>query len=195
MAEVDLEGDDQEDEPTEEPTEQPDEDDRPDLEDDERAEFDLPDGLAEEIEEEKDADEATEEAEEEAEAGDGGETADQEETTEDQGVGEALEGVSWGDVYVDVLAIFLLEVADQKGSGEVEMGQDDIDALARNGPVNLPEQVDLLAEEMAVDKDLSPAESVTLGTAMICLTVLIKETDVAGEAVSGIGGRLQEARA
>lgn len=171
-----------------------DEDPRPDLDDDERAEFEIDEDLAAAIEDEKSGDQA--------EDGDGEGDTDQSEAPEkapseggNQQQSNPSQPVSWGDMYVDVLGVFLVEIAREKGNGDPDMTQDDIAALATNGPVNLPEQVDALAAEYGAKEDIPPGQAVALGTGMICLTVLMKETDMAGQMVGKMNQQMQGAGA
>lgn len=182
-------------EPEPEPTtEQPEEesDERPELDADDRADIDLS-GLAEDVEESVNPESAEESDDGTEESAEGGET------TEDTGEGEesnsdgesgveAGDGETWGDMYVEVLAVVLIEVADEYSDddGEMDRTAEDVATLAQQPPVNLQAQVNRLAQDMNGAEDLPPGQAVAISTGLLAFTVLMQETDVAGDVVAEV---------
>jgi len=152
--------------------------DLPNIEDDERADIDLS-GVD------------TEAVEREAGAGDsdnGDAEGDTDQGTEaeaggtDPGAEGAAPGVSWGDKYVELLGVMLVALVDEVDDDpdKNDLG-DEIEALATQPPVNLDEQVDRLLEEYGGPDEMSPQQAVLFSTGIVSVTVLAKETDLAGD--------------
>ncbi|MFT4921041.1 MAG: hypothetical protein ACI8XM_000234 [Haloarculaceae archaeon] len=191
MSDPDKEGDETPDDPTEpegsdppsEPTEgeRDDGDERPEIEDDERADLDLSGVDLDSVD-------------------DGGDDEGEEPThepTEDSGADGSTQGSSplnlddeatWGDMYVDVLATVLVSVVDEYGEGGREMAAEEIEELANQPPIALNEQADRVFEEMGGTRDLPPGQALVIGSATVAGSVLLRETDVAAD----LAGELAE---
>ena len=172
------------------------EDDIPALEDDEKAE--IPGDLADKMRETRD---------DPPESPDEGDDEDPPETpeeggsdTEDEGGSEGSEGGSesssneWGEVYVDTLAIFLLEIsAELNESGETEMTEEEVRNLATSGPIDVSEAAGEVINQSGIGNEMTPAQSLVAGSAMMAFAVLMKETDAAGEMVGRVSEGLEGA--
>lgn len=146
--------------------------DLPDIEDDERADIDL-------------SDIDTEAVEQEAGAGDPGDRPDGDGVDEDDpagGSGASAPSVSWGDKYVELLGVMLVALVEEvdEDPDTDDLG-DEIEALATQPPVNLDEQVDRLLAEYGGPDEMSPQQAVLFSTGIVSVTVLAKETDLAGD--------------
>ncbi|WP_058366392.1 hypothetical protein [Haloparvum sedimenti] len=179
--------------PEEDPTDTPNEggegeDDRPPIEEDERADVDLS-----EITEEIQAEEGGESPTESPDADTDGDTQAEGSNEGDEEGGETPpKGAhTWGDQYVATLSMVLPEIAEEMSGEDCEMEPADIEDLATQRPVCLDEQVDRLAAEMGGTEDLPPGQAVVLSTGLLVGTVLLKEGGVAGD----LAGRVQEAGA
>lgn len=152
-------------------------DERPEIEADERAEIDLSGVDLEAVDDDGD--------QEGQEAGqDDADDAGDADAGDDTGSPLApSEGQTWGDMYVDVLAVFLIAIVDQYGDGDREMTAEDIEELANQPPVRLNESANRCMEEMGGTRDLPPGQALVVGTAALGSMVLLSETDVAGDAV------------
>lgn len=159
-------------------------DDRPALDDDERATFD-PDAVgdvAAEIETEVNDEESDDD---QAEADD--------EATESDSEASSVEledvSLSWGDLYVESVATLLVVVVDVYDEHS-DITTDEIVDLAQSGLVDISAQVDRLVAEMggAGASELPPEYAVLLGTALLAVAVLVKETDVAEDLLSDVAG-------
>jgi hypothetical protein len=146
--------------------------DLPDIEEDERADIDLS-GVD------------TEAVEREAGAGDPDEEADDQGDQEgdaDPDIGGAAPSVSWGDKYVELLGVMLVAIVEEVDEDpETDDLGDEIEALATQPPVNLDEQVDRLLAEYGGPDEMSPQQAVLFSTGIVSVTVLAKETDLAGD--------------
>ena len=163
---------------------------RPEIEGDERADVDLEDLEldTEAIEEEAGA------GSEQDDAGDEGDDTAQD--PDDDGTDESdtqptlPEGDSWGDQYVDMLALLLGEIAEAS-DGETGKDAEAIESLARQPPVELDQAVDRWLAESGMSTDLPPGKQVMFGTAGLALVVLLTETDVAQDAISDIADDME----
>lgn len=161
-------------------------DERPELDEDEKATFspDAVDAIAADVEAAVDGDDEEDEADDPSE--------DAEEAQEVVQAGEVeLEDLdlSWGDVYVESVATLLVGVVNVYGE-DSDVDVDDIVTLAESGLIDISAQVDRLVADMGVSStQLSPEYAVVLGTALLAVAVLVKETDVAEEVLSGLGGQ------
>ncbi|WP_254272160.1 hypothetical protein [Haloarcula marina] len=166
------------------------EDDRPEIEGEEKADVDL-DALgidSEEIEAEAGAqsdDQADDDGDEATDDGD-------EQADEMPDPLEGIEGESWGDQYVTMLALVLGEVAEQS-DGETGKTAEDIEELARAPPVELDQQVDEWLAQSGVGQDIPPGQALALGTLGIALVVILTETDLAKDAMDALSGELTDA--
>jgi len=171
------------------PEPEPDEDDSedvPDIKDDERADIDLAD-----LDVDPDA------VEDEAGAG-ASEDTDDEEATDDDGSDESAQqtpqvpdGATWGDQYVEMLALLLGEIAEQT-DGEPGKTAEDIEQLARGSPLALDEQVDEWLAQSGMGQDVPPGKALAVGTGGLVLVVLLTETDVASDLLDSLTSKLQE---
>ena len=161
-------------------------DERPPIDDDERAEVDLS-AVAEEINEEEADDTPTEEGSESPDA-----TKDDD--TQDEGGEEGDEtpsptpsdGNSWGEMYVEILAVLLPEITEEMSGEPSEMTSEDVSELATKPPVELDQKFDAVVEDMGGMEEMSDKQALLLSTAIVCGTVLIKEGDVAGDLVGTV---------
>lgn len=167
-----------------EPTDDDAGDERPEIEDDERADIDLSGVNLDAVDDDDDGDEQ-----------DGDDT---DETTESSSTPDLSpdEGETWGDMYVDTLAVILVAIVDEYGDGAREMTSEDIEELANQPPIALNEQADRVMENMGGTRDLPPGQALVVGSAVVGSTVLLRETDVAsdivGELAGSIGGESDE---
>ena len=178
-----------EEQPDPEPEPEPEDDgeDVPDIEGDERADIDLGD-----LDVDPDA------VEDEAGAG-ADEDTDDEEGTEDDGTDESAQqtpqvpadGATWGDQYVEMLALLLGEIAEQT-DGEPGKTAEDIEQLARGPPLALDEQVDEWLAQSGMGQDVPPGTALAVGTAGIVLVVILTETDLASDLMDSLTSNLQE---
>jgi hypothetical protein len=165
------------------PSEADAEDERPEIEADERAEIDLSGVDLEAVDgDDQDEDDADED---EDDAGDDGD----EEAT-DVALSPS-EGQSWGDMYVDVLAVILIAIVDEYGEGDRELTAEDIEELANQPPIALNEQANRCMEQMGGTRDLPPGQALVVGSSVVGATVLLRETDVAGDVVGELAGGLR----
>ena len=152
--------------------------DLPDIEKDERADIDLSGVDTEAVEREAgaaDPDDGDDEA-----ASDQG--AESEAGGNDPGSEGAAPSVSWGDKYVELLGVMLVAIIEEVGEDpETDDLGDEIEALATQPPVNLDEQVDRLLAEYGGPDEMSPQQAVLFSTGIVSVTVLAKETDLAGD--------------
>lgn len=176
-------------------TEQPegDEDGKPDITEEDRAEIDLS-AVAEDIEDtvgDSVDDEESEEADtDDGESSEGETTPDTEKDSSDEAA--APDGETWGDMYVEVVAVLIAEGVDQYAGEDADadrMTAEDVANLARQPPVNLPRQVDRLAAEMGTAEDLPPGQAVVISTGLLAVVVLAKETDIMGDLLGEVMDR------
>ena len=104
---------------------------------------------------------------------------------------EIPDGETWGDQYVEMLALLLGEIAEQT-DGEPGKTAEDIEQLARGAPLALDEQVDEWLAQSGMGQDVPPGKALAVGTAGIVLVVLLTETDMAQDAVSNLSGKLED---
>lgn len=154
-------------------------DDRPSLGSDEKADVDF-DAISEEVEE-------TVAEDDEADDGttDDGADSSTESADESADVPE-LEDVSlsWGDLYVETLATLLVAVVEQYEE-RADITVEEVTELAQSGLIDISTQVDKLAAEMGGATELPPEYALIVGTVLLVVAVLVKETDVAQEALDG----------
>lgn len=173
---------------------EPEEDDSaPSIDEDERADIDLGDIDPDEIEENSGRSDGDDQASSETEgdqddgAGAGPPTATQATTEDEEEL--ALGGAeSFGDIYVGTLAVFLEAAVDEYGDSD--LSADDVVSLARGPPVNIGANIDRMLAESDRDISLSPGLAVIIGTATVCGTVLLTETDLLNDAVGDLVGDL-----
>lgn len=166
----------------------------PELDVDEKA--DVPEGLAAQMAKTRD---------DPPESGGGEETNDPDEGPSeggDEGGSEGSEGGSdgpgsqyhWGEVYVDGLAIFLLEIsAELNESGETDMTEEDVRDLATSGPIDVSEAAADCFEQSGIGNDMSPGQALVTGSAFMAFAVLMKETDAAGEMIGRVSEGMEQA--
>ncbi|MDS0280621.1 hypothetical protein [Haloarcula onubensis] len=175
-----------EEQPDPEPEEEDDGEDMPDIESDERASIDLDD-----LDVDPDA------VEDKAGAGAEEETDDEEDPDDDGGDESAQQapqvpdGATWGDQYVEMLALLLGEIAEQT-DGEPGKTAEDIEQLARGPPLALDEQVDEWLAQSGMGQDVPPGKALAVGTAGIVLVVILTETDLASDLMDSLTSNLQE---
>lgn len=178
-----------EEQPTEQPAEPTDEgeDEKPSIAPDEQAEMDL-DDLAMAIEDEEGESEPADEGGESPDGDTDESESQQSEDTGDNGGSQGpFEGVSWGDMYVEVLAVVLVAAVEELSEEEADISEEEIYELATQPPVHLPNEVDRLADQKDMG-EMTPQQAVVLGTSLLAGSVLVKETDVASDAI----GQLME---
>lgn len=146
-------------------------DDLPDIEEDERADIDLSGVDTEAVEREAGAGDLEEESDDQGD----------QDGDADPGAGGAAPSVSWGDKYVQLLGVMLVAIVEEVDDPETDDLGDEIEALATQPPVNLNEQVDRLLAEYGGPDEMSPQQAVLLSTGIVSVTVLAKETDLAGD--------------
>jgi hypothetical protein len=169
------------DDPDEAPTEGGDEgDERPPIDDEERADVDLA-AISEEINEEEGGDDPPEEG---SESPDETNPDDTQSEGGEMGVETPSEGGSWGEMYVESLVVLLPEVAEEmRGEGDAEaMSSEEVAALATEPPVELDQKFDAVVSDMGME-EMSDKQALLLSTAIVCGTVLLKDGDVAGKLV------------
>lgn len=149
----------------------------PDIEADERAEIDLGD-LADQVE----ADAGQASSDDQAEAGDDSDVETSDDQATDQPESSAKQA-TWGDQYVDILALLLAAVAEDNG-GDVD-NQELID-LATSEPINLAENFDRMLEQRGKGTELPPEKAVLFGSGALVAVVLLKETDIVDQAAEKI---------
>ncbi|WP_240936934.1 hypothetical protein [Halomicrobium mukohataei] len=176
-----------EEEPPEEPEPDPEtetseetEDDRPAIDDDERADVDLDDLDLDTDAIEEDAGSGSDEQDDES----------GEETTDDEPQSMVPDGESWGDQYVMVLALLLGEIAEAS-DGPTEKDAETIEDLARSPPVELDDAVDQWLAESGMGTDLSPGKQVALGTAGLALVIVLTETDLAQDTINDMAENME----
>ena len=171
------------DDPDEAPAEGGDEgDERPPIDDEERADVDLA-AISEEINEEDGGDDPPEEGSESPD-----ETNPDDTQTEGDEKGEEthFEGGSWGEMYVEILAVLLPEITEEMSGEPSEMTSEDVAELATQQPVELDAKFDAVVEDMGGMEEMSDKQALLLSTAIVCGTVLVKEGDVAGDLVGTV---------
>jgi hypothetical protein len=164
-------------------------DERPALDEDERATFD-PDAardLADDVVGGDDEDDSDDEAAESGDESDAdGEPIDAP-ATGDPAQMESV-SVSWGDIYVETISVLLVAVVEEETEGEPDLGVDEIAAMAEEGMVDIPAQVDqLVADAMGgslEEADLAPEYALLLGTGLLAFRVIVTETDVLQDRLS-----------
>jgi len=186
--------DDADEEPAPEPVEEPDqeateeadqetdgEDDQPEIEADERADVDALREQVSEVSDEVAEDDGLESEENaDTEAEDGAESAESAPDTDDS-------GDSMGDMYVGIVGVLAIAMAEELGDGETSQSADDIAAMLRGergSPINVAANVDQLLEESGRGADLPPGKAVVIGTVVAVGMVLLQETDLANSLVS-----------
>ncbi|MBX0322476.1 hypothetical protein EGH21_05470 [Halomicroarcula sp. F13] len=168
--------------PTDPESDQPEDDGEevPDVEPDEKADVDL---------EALDVD--PDEVEETAGAGAEDDRDDEQDDTGDEQPDDGLpapDSETWGDQYVDMLALVLGEIA--AADGEPGKTAEDIEELARAPPVELDDNVDQWLAEAGMGQDVPPGKAVAIGTAGLVLVILLTETDMATDAVDALSEQL-----
>lgn len=99
--------------------------------------------------------------------------------------------LSWGDLYVDTLAMLLVAVVEEVGDeADDPITEDEIVELAQSGMIDLSAAVDKLVADMGGPTSMEPEYAVLAGTALLAVSVLVSETDVAKDALAGSGGAL-----
>lgn len=175
-----------EEQPDPEPDGERDDEDVPEIEGDERADIDLAD-----LDVDPDA------VEDEAGAGASEDTADEKGTDDDRSDESAQQApqtaadATWGDQYVEMLALLLGEIAEQ-GEGEPGKTAEDIEQLARGPPLALDEQVDEWLAQSGMGQDVPPGKALAVGTAGIVLVVILTETDLASDLMDSLTSDLEE---
>ena len=91
----------------------------------------------------------------------------------------------WGEMYVESLAVLLPEVAAEMRDGEDAdaMTSEEVAALATEPPVELDQKFDAVVADMGM-QEMSDKQALLLSTAIVCGTVLLKDSDVAGDIVA-----------
>lgn len=159
-------------------------DDRPALDDDEKATFDLGavDEVAADVEaavaEEEETDEDTDDSGTDEEATSG---------TESRSVRLDDVSLSWGDMYVEIVATLLVVVVEEYGDGAT-LDADDVVELAQSGLIDISAQVDQLIAEMGGTTSLAPEYAILVGTGLLVVAVLVQETDIAQDALGDLAG-------
>ncbi|PSQ06121.1 hypothetical protein BRC97_07010 [Halobacteriales archaeon QS_6_71_20] len=172
----------------------------PALADDEKAE--MPPSLAEQMAEARDdhpesddgeADTTADEGASEGGSGEGSEGG----TTTDEGGSDSTDadssGYTYGDVYVDSLAIFLIEVSAELSDDDPEMTEEDVHDLATGGPIDLSEAAADVFDDSGLGNDMTPGQALVTGSALVAFSVLIRETDAAGELVGRVSDGVDSA--
>ncbi|MDG5778192.1 hypothetical protein VB773_01480 [Haloarculaceae archaeon H-GB2-1] len=154
------------------------EDDRPEIEEDERADISLDDLDIDPEAVEEEAGAGADDSEESADAEAEGDTPDSAGADESAQQAALPDGETWGDQYVDMLALVLGEIAEQS-DGEPGKTAEDIENLARAPPVELDRNVDRWLEQAGMGTDIPPGKAVAVGTLGLVAVVLLTETDVA----------------
>ena len=165
-------------------------DDRPPIEDEDRAELDL-DDLAEDIENETapgDTDTPDENTEDAPEADD---TAS--EAGEGLNVPQGPEH-SVGDQYVAVLALLsatLVEEFGDEGSEDPDVVREKVQDIATQEPFDLAASVDTLLAQSGVGSDLPPGKALVLGTAIVVALIVLPETNLVSVAMERLQGEVE----
>jgi len=169
-------------EPAVEPVDDGSESDRPDLDEDSKASFDIGqvDDIADDIDDLEGDDQDVDDQDDQD--GRGGQKERAGEETSQRSTSDL--SLSWGDLYVDTLATLLVVVVDEYGDGATITEQEIID-LAQSGMVDISEAVDQLVVDMGGPTELPPEYAVVLGTALLAVAVLGKETDLLADALGG----------
>ncbi|MFC7226303.1 hypothetical protein N0B31_02725 [Salinirubellus salinus] len=175
-------------------------DERPEIEDDERAEIDLSGVDPADIE-------AAVSGPTDEPPSDGGEPGDgdgDDEPPEDPSEGgsdtpySGVEGggstgadgssktSTWGDQYVSLLAVLLGAVVDEHGEGDPAEVRAEVESLATQPPIRLNEDVDRLVAEMGGTEDLPPGQAIAVGSGVVAVSVLAKDSAVLGSALESI---------
>ncbi|MEA5388348.1 hypothetical protein VB779_15750 [Haloarculaceae archaeon H-GB11] len=152
------------------------EDDRPEIEEDERADISLDDLDIDPEAVEEEAGAGADDSEESTDAE--GDTPDSDGPDENGQQAALPDGETWGDQYVDMLALVLGEIAEQS-DGEPGKTAEDIENLARAPPVELDRNVDRWLEQAGMGTDIPPGKAVAVGTLGLVAVVLLTETDFA----------------
>lgn len=153
-------------------------DERPDLDEDETADFDL-DGV------DLDAVDAA------ADEGDSTDEPDEGDSTDESDDADSAEsdGETWGDMYVDVLGVVLLSIIEEYGDGDSDMTKADIEKLANEPPIALNEQADRVFEEIGGTRDLPPGQALVIGSATVAGSVILRETNAMDDLLNELGDR------
>lgn len=161
------------------------EEEKPPIDQDERAEIDLSD-ITEKVAEETAPDDTdtSDDTTDEEDIEDGS-TSDQEAVGGDV-MDSTTEGAdSLGDVYVGVLALLTASVvASQNDDVDVEEKTDDIVGMTTMGPFNLARDFDRLMDEQGGPKNLPPHVAVLLGSVTIFGAVILTETDLGEQLIN-----------
>ena len=174
-------------EPEETPTEGGDEgDERPPIDDDERADVDLA-AISEEINEEEGGDDPPEEGSESPDAAKDGDTQDEGGEKGGETPDATPSEGGWGEMYVESLSVLLPEVAAEMRDDEDAdaMSSEEVAALATEPPVELDQKFDAVVSDMGME-EMSDKQALLFSTAIVCGTVLLKDSDVAGEIVGSV---------
>lgn len=163
---------------------EPESDNRPEIEDEDRAELDL-DGLAEDIENETapgDTDDTDTQPEE-----DGGESGEETDASGENGL-NVPQGPehSVGDQYVAVLALLsatLVEEFGDEGSEDPDVVREKVEGIATQEPFDLAGSVDALLAQSGVGADLPPGKALVLGTVIVMALVVLPETNLVSVAM------------
>jgi hypothetical protein len=168
-------------------------DDRPEIEDDERAEVDLGGVDPAEIEAavsgptDDPTSEGGESEDEDGEDDPHGEEADTHaERGHDGGSSESSASTTWGDQYVSLLAVILGAVVDEHGEGDPVEVRAEVEALATQAPLRLDEDVDRLVAEMGGTEDLPPGQAIAVGSGVVAVSVLAKDSAVLSSALENV---------
>ena len=164
------------------PTEGGDEgDERPPIDDDERADVDLS-AVTEEIQEEEEEDTPTEEGSESPDATNDGDTQNEGGEEGDEAPTATPSEGGWGEMYVESIAVLLPEVAAEMRDDEDAdaMSSEEVAALATEPPVELDQKFDAVVSDMGME-EMSDKQALLLSTAIVCVSVLLKDGDVAGK--------------
>ena len=154
----------------------------PTIDDQDRVDVDVSD-IADEIEADTGASEAPE-------SGDGGDVDDS-----DEGAPEGASGptsTSWGDIYVDGLAVVLVAVVDELEEGAADLSTEDVTELAMSPPVNLAEQADRVAEQMGSASQLPPEQALLLSTIVVVGAVVLTKTDLASQGIGELFDQMDD---
>lgn len=171
------------------PTPDAEEDETPDLAADEKAT--LPDDLADvaadvEAETGASSDDSDDVDLQETDDADGSD--DSADAPDALGGDSAAGGPTWGDQYVSVLSVVLAAIVEEHGDDDATADQAEIAHLATQHPINLNESADRVFAEMAGTSEMDPKQALVVSTGILAATVLLKETDVAADALGELGG-------
>ena len=168
-------------------------DDRPEIEDDERAEVDLGGVDPAEIEaavsgpSDEPSSKGGESGDEDGEDDLHGEGSDTPaEGGRDGGSSESSASTTWGDQYVSLLAVILGAVVDEHGEGDPAEVRAEVEALATQAPLRLDEDVDRLVAEMGGTEDLPPGQAIAVGSGVVAVSVLAKDSAVLSSALENV---------